>query len=351
MGRRALDNVDRVRIREIVDELAVVRLDDPRRLVSLFPAIRQTLELDTIGLYSVRNRTGRWALEWCEGFGELGSVPALLPSLFARSDTFPLFYNPAAPASDQRNRVIDAYEWIRALHPGAWETSAMCTDVLRPLRAHCHHQPRALLCDDTTVIAWFGGLHTRAPTARQVQLLGLLVEPMRRRLLAEHRLRESAYASAALEVALERIGSAAFVIGERGNVRHGNRSGRALLESGRADVKAALRDAAAGRATGLPVDLAPIDDGNGGRLWLAIVTEASSEARIGMAVAVCRERWKLTPKQAEVLRHVVEGRSNTAIAGLLGCVERTVELHVTALLDKAGVDSRAALVARLFTSA
>jgi DNA-binding CsgD family transcriptional regulator len=201
------------------------------------------------------------------------------------------------------------------------------------------------------VIAWFGGLHASAPTPRQLHLLGVFIEPMRRRLIAENRMRESAYASAALDVALERLGSAAFVIGERGDVRHANRAGRAAVERGAIDVRTALRDAAAGRASSVPVDLVPIEDGGGGRLWLAIVTDDSSEARIGMAVAVCRSRWSLTPKQAEVLRHIVEGRSNTAIAALLGCVERTVELHVTALFDKAGVDSRAALVARVFTGA
>ncbi|MCA1828795.1 MAG: LuxR C-terminal-related transcriptional regulator, partial [Myxococcales bacterium] len=40
--------------------------------------------------------------------------------------------------------------------------------------------------------------------------------------------------------------------------------------------------------------------------------------------------------------------SNRRVAASLGCSESTVELHVTALLEKAGCESRAQLVARVW---
>jgi DNA-binding NarL/FixJ family response regulator len=46
---------------------------------------------------------------------------------------------------------------------------------------------------------------------------------------------------------------------------------------------------------------------------------------------------------------VAQGRSNRQISRALGCAESTVELHVTALLAKAGCRSRAELVARFWT--
>jgi DNA-binding CsgD family transcriptional regulator len=349
MGRVVLDNCDLARVREIGAELATVRLDEPRNVCALLPAIRELVELDTVGLYSIQNRTGRWQMDWCEGFGELGTVPPLLRRMFTRSDAFPLFYNPIAPPAGQRNRVVDAYAWIEKANPGQWDESPVCTEVLRPLGADRHHQPRALLCEGPAVVAWFGGLHHIAPTSRQMHMLGLFIEPMRQRLVAESRLRESAYAAAALDVALERIGAAAFVITERGCVRHVNRAGRALLERAGGEVVAALRDAMAGRQSIIPVELLPIDDGDCARSWLGIVSCDSADERVAAAVEVCRVRWALTPKQAEVLGHLVAGLSNAAIAGLLGCVERTIELHVTALFDKIGVDSRSALVARVLT--
>ncbi|MBM3846396.1 MAG: response regulator transcription factor, partial [Verrucomicrobia bacterium] len=45
-------------------------------------------------------------------------------------------------------------------------------------------------------------------------------------------------------------------------------------------------------------------------------------------------RPDLTPRETEVLRSVVMGRSNKEIAAVLGIAEPTVKLHVRNLLDK-----------------
>jgi DNA-binding NarL/FixJ family response regulator len=47
-----------------------------------------------------------------------------------------------------------------------------------------------------------------------------------------------------------------------------------------------------------------------------------------------------------VLDRLALGDSNKDIAAQLGCTESTVEVHVSALLKKAGVDSRSKLIAR-----
>ena len=62
-------------------------------------------------------------------------------------------------------------------------------------------------------------------------------------------------------------------------------------------------------------------------------------------VRTCATRWTLTPRQLAVLELVVTGMANATIAAMLGIADRTVESHVTAIFDRAGVDSRAALVA------
>ena len=66
-------------------------------------------------------------------------------------------------------------------------------------------------------------------------------------------------------------------------------------------------------------------------------------------VAQAAELLQLTPRQAEVLGHVAEGRSNKEIAQELGTAENTIELHVSRILRKAGVSSRSQLVARLWS--
>ena len=55
--------------------------------------------------------------------------------------------------------------------------------------------------------------------------------------------------------------------------------------------------------------------------------------------------WSLTARQEEVLGCVCEGMSNKQIAGQLACAVRTIEIHVSDILRKADLDSRAQLVA------
>lgn len=68
-------------------------------------------------------------------------------------------------------------------------------------------------------------------------------------------------------------------------------------------------------------------------------------------IARVRARYALTAREAEVLTLLAGGEPNKAIASELGCSERTIEVHVSRILDKVGVDSRAALLARLAADA
>ncbi len=68
---------------------------------------------------------------------------------------------------------------------------------------------------------------------------------------------------------------------------------------------------------------------------------------LGARVLAAAREWKLTPRQAQVLAFVAVGESNKLIAAKLGCALRTAEVHVTALLRKAGCASRTELAARL----
>jgi DNA-binding NarL/FixJ family response regulator len=58
-------------------------------------------------------------------------------------------------------------------------------------------------------------------------------------------------------------------------------------------------------------------------------------------------KWRLTPRQREVLRLLSQGRTNKNIAATLGIAEVTVEVHVSAILRRAGAGSRAELIARM----
>ncbi|NUP11359.1 MAG: helix-turn-helix transcriptional regulator [Polyangiaceae bacterium] len=70
---------------------------------------------------------------------------------------------------------------------------------------------------------------------------------------------------------------------------------------------------------------------------------------IGLRVTTATRVWKLTARQADVLRLLVQGRANKEIASDLGCAENTVELHVTQLFRRSGTSSRAQLIARFWS--
>jgi DNA-binding CsgD family transcriptional regulator len=69
----------------------------------------------------------------------------------------------------------------------------------------------------------------------------------------------------------------------------------------------------------------------------------------GDALQSFRTIHGLSTRQSQVLRELIAGCANKDIASRLGCAESTVELHVTALLRKLGVQSRAQLISKYWT--
>jgi len=61
-------------------------------------------------------------------------------------------------------------------------------------------------------------------------------------------------------------------------------------------------------------------------------------------VAIGAKLATLTPREREVLGHVVAGRLNKQIAGDLGTVEKTIKVHRSRMMEKLGVRTVADLV-------
>lgn len=162
------------------------------------------------------------------------------------------------------------------------------------------------------------------------------------------RLREAlpSLAEAALDAALEAIpGAAVLVDARRGAVVRANARARTKeAEEGPAfaqTIAQALAEARPGAPAGR-WERTVVRSAAGTHLLL-VDPRAGDE--IDARLARHGRAWRLTPRCREVLALVVRGEPNRSIAAALGLAERTVEVHLTTIFTRAGVASRAALIA------
>ncbi len=68
------------------------------------------------------------------------------------------------------------------------------------------------------------------------------------------------------------------------------------------------------------------------------------DPRIASRVAALSHAPRLSPRERDVLRLVVAGKSNKEIAAALKVTERTVKFHMTSIFNKLGAENRAQAV-------
>jgi DNA-binding CsgD family transcriptional regulator len=153
---------------------------------------------------------------------------------------------------------------------------------------------------------------------------------------------------AALRTALEHIPSAAFVAHASGGIRFANAQGLALmrkdaaLETELARVMTGEKSGHEPRFSGTPLSVNELPG------WYMLVETPPRDAG-DERLAQLFQRLGITPRQREVAQLLLRGATNLTIAELLGISERTVETHLTAVYQRAGVENRASLVSFLLT--
>jgi DNA-binding CsgD family transcriptional regulator len=209
-----------------------------------------------------------------------------------------------------------------------------------------HDEIRILLCDGASLLSWLGGgRHDEPFSYREATLLGRVAEPFRARLKLERQLQHAELGIAALGCALDALDAAAYVVADTGWIAHANAQGAEELgRRGRA-LRHELRDAirSPDRAT---YRVAALDLKGCPRYHLLIFVGADDD--VARRAAWLRSRFALTARQTDVLALIARGDANKEIAVKLDISPRTVEVHVAALLEKLGCDSRARLVARFW---
>ena len=301
-------------------------------LPALLAELRAELGADQTCAFLV---TGERKLEFFHGEGmPAGIVPAYQKWL-PRAPEDHAAYDPGEPDPRQRNVALRTKDVLALTRRGP---TAVVRKFLPRFALSESDQLRVLVCEGPSLLAWVGGFRAHRFSKVEQRKLQELTPALQRRLSLERRLQEAGAQAAETGAALENVPAAVFIQGRSGAVVHANVAGRALLERDRAGTLERLEHTAS------KARLAA-----GGELRLAVLPALPEDPLPRAAVA--RSRWGLTARQTEVLILLAQGLSNRAISAALGCVESTVELHVTALLNKSGCDSRSQLVARLWSGA
>lgn len=331
-------------LRAVEDSLAHYSIEGDNVQASL-DALQALLATDKLFLYSLAQRPGGDDLTVSRE-ASVGSAHERWRELFddflrGRGVSW-AGYNAVKPEPAQRDRVLGRDE-IATLTEG--RSLAIEEALGSRLGILGEDRARVLVCEGSSMLAWLGFVQPEKTTERQRGLLARVVPAFRKRLRFERFVTEAALASSAMPAALEELNGAAWVLGTDGRVAHANAAGRAKVDEDAPTTRGALAAAVAGVADPR-FKVTPLR-GSHGRVG-HIVVELPDRETATQGVSRAARRFGLTPAQTRVLERVARGVSNAAIAADLGIAERTVEAHVTAILVKAQVPSRAALIVQIF---
>ena len=112
--------------------------------------------------------------------------------------------------------------------------------------------------------------------------------------------------------------------------------------TGRGDIPSSVRAMKAGAVDFLTKPVKAAELAAAVRAGMAAAEVRHAEVEV---VAALRTRHaQLTPREAEVLRHVITGKLNKVIAAELGTTEQTIKVHRSRVMEKLEVRSVAELV-------
>jgi DNA-binding CsgD family transcriptional regulator/PAS domain-containing protein len=265
-----------------------------------------------------------------------------LASLLREAGSRPFsYFDPSHPPSSQRNRVVTHADLRRSRHRPASEVA----EAFAAAGFDARQMMRLLVCEGEELLAWVGGFRPDPFGYHEEQLLGLFMRPLRKRLQIERRLSLGLF-RAGLEAALEALNAPAYLVRPDGQIVHANGLGKALLDREYAERQAVI-DASQAVSVEVSFDALPV------QAWglsphKLVLRRTPGPASLALQLARAQSRWELTPQQARVLALMAEGEANKTLATRLRCSVATIEVHVSAILRKAGVDSRARLLAALW---
>lgn len=269
------------------------------------------------------------------------------------------------PGVDVAQRMDEALEGCSALGPPAFDASAPAAPAARPnqvVRPLAELSPesrerarqlmgrlgtggldvaRVVVCDGPVFLAWVGALRRDEFTGDECLAFERVVPLLRDHLVLARRLRQAELSEAGFDAVLDALGEPAFLVRRDGRLVASNRSADDLGLAA-SELREQLRRALAGEAAEWTAR--PLGSGAAPEGYLVMRHSDGQPSRPVLAAA---RHWKLTRAETRVLAQLGQGRSNKDIAQTLGCSVRTVEIHASSILRKAGCRGRSAVVAEL----
>ena len=326
------------RLRALQGALRTVDASARCGLGPVLPALRELLEADAAVSFGVAGEGEHLSLENVAAAGLSAERLARELEPIARDHPRFAHFDPSRPEPAQRNRVLSCAELVRAPPP------APVREALDALGLGGKDFLRVLICESGELLAWVGVFRASAFGPRERRLFGELVPDLKQRLHLDRELCRAKVAKEAIAIALERLPRPALLADARGRVVLSNAVAARWLSSSPESARAAIRQSLAGGSEALEAN--EIDSPGLPRHWLIVAREDRGRDPIARAAQLARA-LALTPRQGDVLEGLLRGASNKAIGLELSCAVKTVELHVSAILRKARVKSRAELLATL----
>jgi DNA-binding CsgD family transcriptional regulator len=205
------------------------------------------------------------------------------------------------------------------------------------------------ICDGPVALGWIGATRSAPFGRREIEIVNALAPSLRARMLLEHQLGHARASQALLEVALDAIPTATFILAGS-SIAHANATGRAVLDGDRPGVAEMLRESlVANGKPDAPFAVTPVELPGVSSMALAVLRGGDSPSeRLRQQMARFTTVFSLSSRQREVLDLLAQGHANKTIAQLLRIAEVTVEEHITVLLRKTRADSRNSLVAKFW---
>lgn len=360
------------KIEDLIASLDVLREDAPECLAWLVPEVAAILGGDKVLAFGVRQDQGQLSLAFAHSHGT-GLSRALAPRFdeLLRSKQSGMLFDPSRPEAAQRNVAIALPPVLEIppggliarrgsrrrpvqLIPGEGLMDPDCrrswVSLYREAGIDKQYLLRMLICDGATLLAWLGVFLPEQASEHARQVLSSLAGPLQKRLKLETLVGKSSASAAVLETVLERLAAPSFLLLAEGKIEHANSSGRAMMNANPFGLRESLLKCLTpnGNGTDRAFDVTRLSSAGVPDHYLAVQRRGPEHDASKVEEAV--KRWGLRPPGARVLSKLIHGHANKTIAEKLGCTESTIELHVTHILRQAAVDSRAALIAKFWTT-